>query len=518
MSIVESADKHRRIYQLLEQVEELDPQDQGRKLLSIIGNIDLSKGRPAKRIATADVLLKFTITLCRQHGTRYAGLPIPLSPSEQASLGTVLHVLSQLEAIYHMSFRELTNRDRTREKDDKEFVGRSLIGRVSCALEVLLLSSSGYLAWPQKIWSSLHLTYRHAAKLGLADFRPGDPGDDEAQNPSVSELYQISLLVGLCDPFRMPRRGIIFASEMFFNSRSLFHIEEFSNSSRDANLFLLKLGDDTPAVPLHNVDINNMQGNRLVLNVTRLVKQFQGNRDSLKTGDDDTQNRTEILQHLVRTLGIRPTRGTDRVPDQTTYNLLIGFKSLHAYFASTTGTDISEAISLTGETEEIVTLHQSEPVIAKGVDISPTGIKVSLSMADPVNLRSGEIVAFWAANTDDTPVVGFVRWSKTVSPGKVETGIEFLEGIPASGTLSTLDQDSMDFSVLDCLVLTRDHGKLDGGIVVAPNDFEKLRELRQLWTNDVTRVIDGAEAISGNNTVTSFSARFLKNSSNRAQS
>jgi len=172
-------EKRGRIHQILDELRDVEIAEQGRRLLSVIGNIDLSKGRPAKRIATAD-------------------------------------------AIYHMSFRELTDRSRPREQDDKEYVGRSLIGRTICAHEVLLLCSAAHMTWPKKIWSSLHLSYRHAAKLGLTDYRRPS-GEDEA---SVVETYAMALVLGLSDPFKMPNRGIYVTQEFIHRNRNAVKICE----------------------------------------------------------------------------------------------------------------------------------------------------------------------------------------------------------------------------------------------------------------------------------------------------
>lgn len=510
-----SVEKKGRIHQILDELRDVAPEEQGRRLLSVIGNIDLSKGRPAKRIATADVLLAHTVTLCREQGERFLGLTLPLPAREQATVNSFLHVLSQLEAIYHMSFRDLTDKSRPREQDDKEFVGRSLIGRTTCAHEVLLMSAAGHMTWPNKIWASLHLTYRHAAKLGLTQYRRSENADEA----SVVELYAMALIVGLSDPFKMPNRGIYITQDLIFRNRHSISIEEYAASAKDRSLFLLKLQDDTPAVPLHNVDINNMKGNRLVVDVTALVdvlKQLGETTDTLANQSQSDRAAESILEHreiyvhLVRTLGVRPTRGTDRVPDHTKYNMLVGFESIHTFFASTSGSEFSEEVSLTGETEPIITPMPSEPVTASGIDISPTGVKVSVTAATSTNLRAGEIVALWPLDTDDAPIVGFVRWSKTVKPGVLETGIEFLPGVPFAGTLSMLDSDGLDFAVLDCVVLTGDPDNLAKGEIIAPGDFEELKKLRQLWANDVTRVVNKAKPIAGHQKLSCFSAHFDK--------
>ncbi len=510
-----TVEKKGRIHQILDELRDVAPEEQGRRLLSVIGNIDLSKGRPAKRIATADVLLTYTVALCREQGGRYLGLTLPLPAKEQATVNSFLHVLSQLEAIYHMSFRDLTDRSRAREKDDKEYVGRSLIGRTMCAHEVLLMCAAGHMTWPGKIWASLHLSYRHAAKLGLAHYRRSE----DTSEASVVELYAMALVIGLSDPFKMPNRGIYVTQDLIFRNRGSISVEEYGPSAKERSLFLLKLQDDTPAVPLHNVDINNMKGNRLVVDVTALVdvlKQLGETTDTLANRSKNEREAESILEHrevylhLVRTLGVRPTRGTDRVPDHTKYNMLVGFDAIHTFFASTTGSDFSEEVSLTGETEPIVTPLPSEPIMASGIDISPTGVKVSVTAATSTNLRAGEIVAIWPLGTDDAPIVGFVRWSKAVSAGVLETGIEFLPGIPFAGTLSMLDSDGLDFAVLDCVVLTNDTENLAKGEIIAPGDFDELKKLRQLWANDVTRVVTNAKPIAGHQKLSCFSAQFEK--------
>jgi len=262
-----------------------------------------------------------------------------------------------------------------------------------------------------------------------------------------------------------------------------------------------------------------MNDNRLVVDVTMLVDVLRQltetattlkQRSSSDRSADSIKDHREIYQHLISTLGVRPTRGTDRVPDHTKYNMLVGFETIHAFFASSSGSDFSEEVSLTGETQPIVTPLPSKPVTASGIDISPTGVKVSVTAAASTNLRAGEIVALWPLDTDDEPVAGFVRWSKTVSPGVLETGIEFLEGVPIAGTLSMLDSDGIDFAVMDCVVITKDTAQMAAGKIVAPGEFNDLKKLRQLWANDLTRVVSNAKPIAGHQKLSCFSASFEK--------
>lgn len=483
----------------LEEIASLEPADQASKLCWLIERVDITRGKPSQQVATTDILLEATMRICREQGSRLLGIHLPISKVDERILHNFLKALNMLDGFYATGFGKLTDRSRERKPDDRNYVGRCLAGRAMCAREVLLLSAAAHLNWPVGVWTSLHTTWRHSRKLELGDYVSAISRDQL----TTEQVYICCVVLGLSDPYRLPFRGVHDMHKVIVRMLGGIKICELKQDTRERMMFLMKLKDDVPGIPLHNVNIENMNGKRFVIDVTSFVTSMEKLREEQHNSEraaettehlSDAERDRAIYAHLRLNLGVRPTRITDRIPDNQRYRFYTGFKRVRAL--------ASGKVDQSDEDERIGT-----PGTAYGVDRSRNGMKLQLIDNLSYKIRAGDVIAI-KTDVDDTDEyrVGFVRWVRGGGASELEFGIELLDGHAIAATMSMLEEDdpSMEFDVVRCIAVVDNYDSPEKAVILASRDYDYIRQLRQIWIQDHVRACSEHKSLPASGTVTAM--------------
>jgi len=494
MGFRKKSGRHNKLRDMLDEVETLSSSDQAKRLLAITSKIKVDAEQPAKYLATADVIRKTTTRLAHAIPDEFGDLHLPLPPEQQLSVTTYLKVLAELEQIYRDIFQCLTKTDREKKSEDLALLGRSLLGRATCTHEVIFLCASLYLNWPNSVWTSLHQTFKHGVLLKLADFRANPDDENEL---SLEESYGLSLLLGLIEPFKMPVKAIDQAFNYVLANRHLFTAGEYQRTTLDRNLFLIKFDVDAPGASLHNVDIRQMKGRQFVLDITDLMKNMELKLDDaadayvqpdVEEPMPPSRERDELFTHLVETLGGRPARKAQRAADDTAYEALVGLESIFVHVSPEMDDNSGEKMTH----PELI----RPPVEAQGIDMSSTGLKLSVRAKDSEFVRIGEAIALRRTNTNEKHILGLIRWTRVVRTGILEIGVELLRGEAHAGVLSVPGAEREEAAAIKCVAVHDPENPTSVCSVLARGDFNVLKRLRQVWFEEESIVLESPQKLN----------------------
>src|SRR5258706_2405657 len=266
----------------------------------------------------------------------YSILPMPPRQLEAFTLAQAL--LTECAHSYKLLLLEKTGK--LLMFNAKKHLPLPLYRALSYLNSLMLQSYKTYHPVPAGVWRDFHAPYQCAVEQNL-----GEGIVDEDGQQSIGELYIVSLLISLADPYRLMHKEVERAAQILAQNRGLTVIRDNAEGLDPQRLFVVALDSDQGPRILVQGTRPTGQVLRLV-DPARLVERLQerlkaaGNAGAAKS--HATHDLNDLMARLIRLWGDPPKRQFRRNPVETGVALCSSIKGV-AYFAELAANENPEA-------------------------------------------------------------------------------------------------------------------------------------------------------------------------------
>lgn len=426
-----------------------DSAEAGRELYQALYTLNRQELDPARRFALMELYPAAVAEVARQLRAHYAHAALPLSPKRHQLAEFVRQLYVEMAYGYKCCLHDL-------ERSWKPWARRRLraqaIERAMRYLgEVLLHSYIAYLPWPPDTWREIHALYRYAESLGETH-EPVRLGLDESAGVlSIHERYIRLLLLGLSQPYQLPRGECRLVAALIEHHAGKARLTALEPVSSPAGRFVVDLAADGPPTPYPRGEVPLPGEDRRLLDVLALVHTLHGfvrrlQRDEparvLDLGIECLDAACEdLLRRLMRAWGVPARRRHARLRRRGRVFVCVGLPAVH-FFASGQQPFVSRVeeparppwpapAAVDGGGEEAVRAPDHRMVSYRVdrwqvVDVSPSGLLLTRAGERGVPVRVGEIIGIQEVRDPGRWRVGCVRWLRCPQPEGLEMGVELL--------------------------------------------------------------------------------------------
>lgn len=367
----------------------------------------------------------------RQLADIYGRSPQPLSRDALDSLAFARGLSTQLAAGYKIAIV-----DSALERDavgDRKPLATLLLLAMQYLAEGMRASYRTYSRVPDGAWQEMHALYLHAEQVGDATGM-----SDAESGASVADVYCESLLVSLCDPYRLLPDEVEKIVGLLRMLRVPVHLSRKRPASARSAHFLVPCDEDKPPRAAHVADEKPGPKWR-VLDANPLVARLRAIKREADAGDASSAMTTMVgtdgLALITKLIGLwsdPPKRAFRRDPAQGSVAICVGVKAIAQFVAHDSTADgeaeqkaLREGITMPlralpeDETGQAVPIHEWAVI-----NLSAGGLKVRRNASTAYPIAVGEIVGIRAAGKA-LWMIGAARWITALDDGTTEFGVQF---------------------------------------------------------------------------------------------
>ncbi|HEX9391010.1 MAG TPA: hypothetical protein VF928_06830 [Usitatibacteraceae bacterium] len=418
----------------------------------------------------------------------YSILPMPPRQLEAFTLAQAL--LTECAHSYKLLLLEKTGK--LLMFNAKKHLPLPLYRALSYLNSLMLQSYKTYHPVPAGVWRDFHALYQCAVEQNL-----GEGIVDEDGKQSIGELYIVSLLISLADPYRLMHKEVERAAQILAQNRGLTVIRDNAEGLDPQRLFVVALDSDQGPRILVQGTRPTGQVLRLV-DPARLVERLQerlkaaGNAGAAKS--HATHDLNDLMARLIRLWGDPPKRQFRRNPVETGVALCSSIKGV-AYFAELAANENPEADAAAirdGRTIPLLKIPQDAMSQLIGVEEwqvlnqSANGLRMHHESGGTVGVTVGEVVGvrFVGGRAWN---VGVVRWLTLLEGDALEFGLELIS--PAATSITIESTIGSAIKPMPALLIAPLSGEADTDTVMTSSEtFADLREYELVDHGDIRHV------------------------------
>jgi hypothetical protein len=363
--------------------------------------------------------------LLRQLAEIYGRSPQPLNRDALDALAFARGLAAQLAAGYKIAIVDSAL--------ERNAVGtkKPLLLAMQYLAEGMRASYRTYSRVPDGAWQEMHALYLHAEQAGDATAA--------ADDASVAEVYCESLLVSLCDPYRLLPDEVEKIVGLLRMLRVPVHLSRKRPASPSNAHFLVPCDEDKAPRAAHVADEKPASPKWRVLDVNPLVARLRAIKREAEAGDASSAMTTMVgedglalITKLIGLWGDPPKRAFRRDPAQGSVAICVGVKAIAQFVAHDSTADgeaeakaLREGITMPlralpeDETGQAVPIHEWAVI-----NLSAGGLKVRRNASTEYPIAVGEIVGIRAAGKA-LWMIGAARWLTALDDGTTEFGVQF---------------------------------------------------------------------------------------------
>ena len=470
-----------------------------------------------KRAQTAELLRQPVSYICKNLRKYFYDLPLPLSARNQKVSVLCRELHSELATSYKIIIEELLN-DSDR-RPDKQLLTTALHHAIFYLSRVLYYSAIVYNPYPGLVWKEIHLLYRYANQLQLAEAPIKDALNAKTETSTLSNLYRRIMLFGIASPYSLRQREIEYLVSNLPDWTP--HIKVSACKQQDQNKqatgFLVQTSNDEP--PVHAAFVTMpITGGCLQIDTQSLAPFLRERLKQLDTEAgisgmqvSDVQVAQSLLQKYIQTLGAAPDRTFVRTTLNLELEVAIGLAAIHALIIENLAakTDTMDEVDETEESQivEKITLSlspmeqqfdeagyapntasgtwlqdQSAPtwtqdsqeknyttIPCKTFNESAGGYCIDLSGTDIKGIRVGELIGIQSSTKRAHFSIGVTRWIRNTPALGLQIGIEMIALDAGAVFVHPLDRrDDAQASQSALLLPQQKISKQPGSLIVQP--------------------------------------------------
>ena len=346
---------------------------------------------------------------------------------------------------------------------------------------LMLQSYKTYHPLPPSVWQDFHALYQCAIEHNL----DGEIIDADSKQ-SIGELYIVSLLISLADPYRLMHKEVERVVQILSQNRGLTAIRDNADGLDPQRLFVVALDSDQAPKVLVKGTRPTGQVLRLV-DPTPLVGRLQerlkdaGNA-ATAAKSHATHDLNDLMSRLIRLWGDPPKRQFRRNAAETGVALCSSIKGI-AYFAELATNENPEADAAAireGRTIPLLKIPLDPMSQLIGVEEwqvlnqSAHGLRMHRDSGGNVGITVGEVVGvrFVGGRAWN---VGVVRWLTLLEGDALEFGLELIS--PAATSITIEPTIGSGAKPMPALLIAPLLGEADADtIMTSPETFADLRE------------------------------------------
>lgn len=402
---------------------------------------------PAERLKILELVRDPVVYAQTESARKFAGRPLPFSPSEQDALDANRQLWRALQVGYWHCLDACLNRDGSMAPHAALIVQRAMAALRGELLDIYRAAQEP----PNPIWQSLHRLYACAEELGVADKPLSDSTQSSHPGTSIQAIYGHTLLTHHASPYELTSRQLQLVERWMHRWSNKITILDHEPRTEKPRFFVADLDSDSPG----GIRAEGMARPRwLELSPLagsikrRIVKLKQGESPaSLKLGDDFPAGACEnLLKHLYRYWF---KNGSARAHTRHTSNascvVAAGMAAIHYYVSGGPFRQPGRAVLMSKkEADEIAVFgrlaarDENGFSLANGfmlehwrvMDESASGVRLGRPLEqEGARVGSGHLLAVRLGESPDF-LLAMARWVRTTTTGELHTGIRIFPGVP----------------------------------------------------------------------------------------
>lgn len=426
-----------------------DSAETGRELYQALYTLNRQDLDPHQRFALMELYQGPLADVARRLQSHYSHAALPLSPKRHQLVAFVRQLHMEMAHGYKCCLYDLAHcwKPWVRRKRRIEAVERALhyLG------EVLVDSYLAYLPSPPGVWREIHGLYRYAESLGEQHEPIRLTQEGAAVSLSVTERYLRLLLLGLSQPYQLPRHECLQVRSLLERHAAQARLTTLTRVSSPAGCFVVDLCADAPPFPYPRGEVLVPDDNRRLLDALGLVHRVHGFMRRLQQGEQARHLDLgiecldaacqDLLRRLMRAWGVPARRRHGRLRRRGQVFVCVGIPTIHFFasgqrpFAPPDAVSLPPAFEASGEG-----LSSPAPVADTSPsqrtsyrvdrwqvrDISPRGLLLARVGERGAPVRVGEVVGIQEVRDPGRWSAACVRWLRCPEPEVVEMGVELL--------------------------------------------------------------------------------------------
>ncbi|GAB5415792.1 MAG: hypothetical protein Cons2KO_33950 [Congregibacter sp.] len=312
-----------------------NPKRAGISLRTAVSEVNRVEMGPWKRYQILELLRAPALSIVKALTRRCMNQPIVLDDETQLQADLIVDLSTLLSAGYTLcAVHTIQNNDAVTEINPAKLACESLHRAMSQAGERILLAYLLYQPLELNSWASLHQLYALTERQQLALL----PVDDDLRGvrSSVVQEYMPSLLLACSKPNQLRQHDITGAYRAFQEWRDF---AELQDPEVGKGLFAVDMQSDQAPV-FADLLVRRGSTQFRYINTEHLIRQLEELKHSRGTlgvrvieFDKDTRLDTNLLEHLIKSLGEISQRNFARQQSRTTLYIAAGLSNVHYYVA-----------------------------------------------------------------------------------------------------------------------------------------------------------------------------------------
>ncbi len=422
-----------------------DSAEAARELYQALYTLNRLELDPQQRFVLMELYEGPLVVVVRRLQSHYSHAAVPLSPKRYQLVEFVRQLHMEMAHGYKCCLYDLARswKPWLRRKLRVEAVERALryLG------EVLVHSYLAYLPSPSGVWREIHGLYHYAESLGEEHEPVRIAQEDAAVSFTVTDRYLRILLLGLCQPYQLPRNECLQVRGLLERHAGQARLTALTRVSSPAGRFVVDLCADAPPLPYPRGAVLAPDDDHRLLNALGLVHTVHGFMRRLQKGesarhldlgieclDDACQ---DLLRRLMRAWGVPARRRHARLRRRAQVFVCVGIPAIH-FFASNQRPFAPPTVPSAPEAsgESLPSADGLQAMTPWGAsyrvdrwqvrDISPRGLLLARVGERGVSVRVGEVVGIQEVRDPGRWSAGCVRWLRCLEPEVLEMGVELL--------------------------------------------------------------------------------------------
>ncbi|MGZ5114144.1 MAG: hypothetical protein ACXWHC_18630 [Usitatibacter sp.] len=406
--------------------------DSGRELADYLAAFNGSKLDLAERLQILEFCRPIARALLQQLGDIYGRSPQPLNTDAREALTLTRALAAELAASYKIAIVD-SALERT-ARDLGKPLAPLLLRAMQYLAEGMRASYRTYSRVPDGAWKEMHELYLYAEQEGVTA-----GAADAESNASVAEVYCESLLLSLCDPYRLLPDELEKIVGLMRMLRVPVTLGKDRPETRASAHFVVPCDEDKPPRSARLADDRTGSSNWRLLDANPLVDRLRAIKREADAGDASSAMRkmvgAEGLALIAKLIGLwddPPKRAFRRDPAQGSVAICVGVKPIAQFVAHDATADgeaeakaLREGITMPlralpeDESGHVVPIHEWAVI-----NLSAGGLKVRRKASTAYPIAVGEVVGIRAAGKA-LWMIGVARWITALDDGTTEFGVQF---------------------------------------------------------------------------------------------
>jgi len=392
----------------------------------------------------------------------FLGQPVPLPDRSQQIVDQIRALSQELAVGYKILVVE--GQHRRINWDSETIYSVAIYRALRYQARVLTLSLQAYREVPAGLWTDIHALYQIADQHQVADWLVEDRYTGVRVGVTVSRLYKACLLLGLSDSRRMANHEVAKLFYYLEHASDLTHLRALSDVVDTAGKYVVDPDADAAARPYSS----EMEGDRSeqfwLFDTLTLARRAEAQQVVIEDGHEAnvgepytsflSKDSIPMLRELVRSLGVRPTRSSERLYKQGEVQLCQGLNAVH-YFVNGSNPFVPPDMEF-GKAGEFIEIKANTPRALDGggegfhvdqwnrVNLSADGLALMRDSGSELRISVGDILGL--RQDEGEWSVGVIRRVAMKQGGQLLIGIQLLAFQARPVSVRRLDQDSMGFS------------------------------------------------------------------------